>query len=650
MGTMNYQQAMQSMDIVLVDQGSYKANRELIFNFISQISGNVYDMNGVESTATRILYTGSEPNGNAWYSTVNTLTKDNPEYVQASQSEVGRFISQRNELFKDKVIELLGINDQQYNNLLFGGTDSQGMRTKGLWDVASYNFVRDPDVANFVVLATDETESIRGKVYDVSELPALLDRIEAGAGTTIQGQDGQTFKKALEAALEDISVDRLKASTQVMEAFELINETPFQVNGENLYQLIQDARTPEERAKEAAKILTLLQGTFEDQPELVTKYAQKLYDSIDGDIHIKNAEFDRIIAEIEHNIDSSHTTGNTLNKLGIWGTVVGLILVSTQAGAAELSGDHEGAKKIIEDWAIDATGSLAGELVGGAISSLVIAAAVGAGVTISAPVAGALVLAGAIVGGIYGADAAKDLYELTKDKDENGKRDLYDRITNLMYGASEFTITDQFVVNITNGILQQISAEIESDTIVQNAKNEETGLAWRYALYTLNPFIITDVDYTYHNLDGKLDLYDPETGKGMTEQYLKDRAAMLALFVRYHTGQLDDNDVPQSSNEVTGYVNFFSGNKPYNQDWDSNTVEGNWDFIALDRDLPGGQQFKLTIDGKGLSLTNHKVIFGSSADEIIEGDSQNDFLYGGAGDDTLYGSNLRRGELCQSDV
>ncbi|MFV5383642.1 VCBS domain-containing protein [Acinetobacter junii] len=638
MSKMTEQQAMQAMDLILVDQGNYKANRELIFNFISQISGNVYDVNGNESTATRLLYTGSNPNGDAWFSTVNDLTRNNPEYIQASQSEVGRFISQTNIVFKTKVIELLGINNQQYNNLLFGGEDSQGVRTKGLWDVASYNFVRDPDIANFVVLATDETESIRGKVYDVSELPALLDRIEAGAGTTIQGQDGQNFKKALEAALEDTSVDRLKASTQVMEAFELINETPFKVNGENLYKLIQEARTPEERAKEAAKIFTLLQGTFEDQPELVTKYAQKLYDSIDGDIRIKNAEFDRIIAEIENNIDSSHTVGNTLNKIGLWGTVVGLILVSTQAGAAELSGDHEGAKKIIKDWVIESTGSVAGELIAGAITGVVGAALVTGGI-ISAPVAGAIIFAGTLVGGIYGSDAAKDLYELTKDKDNNEKLDLYDRIANLLYGATEFKITDPLVANLSGGTRYEMDADIRHAEILQYAKSD---ISWRYALYALNPFVISGIDYTRHNVDGKLDIYNPETGLGMTEQYLKDRAVMLTWFVRYYTGQLDDNDLPFDDNgtlETNDDINFEHDNKPYNQEWDSDSVKGNWEFIALDRQLLGVEQFKLLIDGQGISLTStrHKVIFGSSADEKIEGDSLSDFLYGGAGADEIYG-------------
>ena len=55
------------------------------------------------------------------------------------------------------------------------------------------------------------------------------------------------------------------------------------------------------------------------------------------------------------------------------------------------------------------------------------------------------------------------------------------------------------------------------------------GIATRYALVHGNPFAVTGLDYSVHNANHALDLYDPATDLGMTETYLTDRAQYLAL-------------------------------------------------------------------------------------------------------------------------
>ena len=58
-------------------------------------------------------------------------------------------------------------------------------------------------------------------------------------------------------------------------------------------------------------------------------------------------------------------------------------------------------------------------------------------------------------------------------------------------------------------------------------------LAVRYALEELNPFVVLGVDYSQHNQNGELDLYDANTApNGMSEQYLTDRASFLVAAVQ----------------------------------------------------------------------------------------------------------------------
>lgn len=159
------------------------------------------------------------------------------------------------------------------------------------------------------------------------------------------------------------------------------------------------------------------------------------------------------------------------------------------------------------------------------------------------------------------------------------------------------------------------------------------GLAYRYALANFVPFAITgDASiYASHNLAGELDLYDPVTGTGsLTNQYLKDRAAMLSWKLKYDVGAEDaDDDL---------LVILDRENKPYLEKWDSYSISGDWDFIDLSAYISGAP-LKLEINGVDLTTTvNHQVIFGSQNGENLSGDELRDYLYGDAGTDTLTGN------------
>ncbi|WP_309293198.1 putative Ig domain-containing protein [Azonexus sp.] len=156
--------------------------------------------------------------------------------------------------------------------------------------------------------------------------------------------------------------------------------------------------------------------------------------------------------------------------------------------------------------------------------------------------------------------------------------------------------------------------EAVADFVALAEADTGNALAYRYALVKLRHVALPTLDYSTKNQNGELDLYDPDTGTGtLTEQYLKDRAAMLEWKLR-----------------------FDLADKSYGSEWDTDTVNGNWDFIDMSL-KPGGAPLKLAIDGSGVSLYDHQIVFGSNAAETLNGSGDSDHLYGGGGNDTLLG-------------
>lgn len=319
---------------------------------------------------------------------------------------------------------------------------------------------------------------------------------------------------------------------------------------------------------------------------------------------------------------SNNGVARGLNRIGIVGGALALVVSGTAAAAEHQRGNTERAREIMEEYAAETIGSELGSIAGGALATIALGIAAVAGAAVTVPVAGAVVLGGTLVGGFFGAEGAAALYELAHDRDVNGRIDLVDRLRNLFFGATA-TIITPLPADLDGGRFT-IDATLSREAIVEQAR---TSIAWRYALRELNSFVVTDADYSRHNTDGSLDLYDEATGTGtMTPKFLADRAAMLAWKIRYETrGARDDND------------GVRTGPKPYNEEWDTLEVNGNWDFVDLTVRLGGGEPLTLEIDGAGLSLDDHQVVFGRSADDSINGAGEADSLYGMGGNDILNG-------------
>ena len=140
-------------------------------------------------------------------------------------------------------------------------------------------------------------------------------------------------------------------------------------------------------------------------------------------------------------------------------------------------------------------------------------------------------------------------------------------------------------------------------------------LAVRYALEELNPFVVLGVDYSQHNQNGELDLYDANTApNGMSEQYLTDRASFLVAAV-----QAEVENATISADKIY-YLDAASGLElqPFElvQKYD-NTGLPYWEELPV----AGAPRY----------------IFGSNNGDTYDGRFYNvvQHVYGGAGDDSI---------------
>ncbi|HXF92651.1 MAG TPA: calcium-binding protein [Nitrospiraceae bacterium] len=144
--------------------------------------------------------------------------------------------------------------------------------------------------------------------------------------------------------------------------------------------------------------------------------------------------------------------------------------------------------------------------------------------------------------------------------------------------------------------------EVASSTVFSQAKAATPdGLAYRYALRELNPFVVQGVEYqALHNQDGSLDLYDATTGQGTwTLVALSDRAELLAEKIAFNQTDGSPASGTLFVDETTGFHN-----------------------------------------GRGATATQ-VVIFGDASGNDLIGRAGDDHLYGGAGDDSIQGGEGR---------
>jgi Ca2+-binding RTX toxin-like protein len=168
---------------------------------------------------------------------------------------------------------------------------------------------------------------------------------------------------------------------------------------------------------------------------------------------------------------------------------------------------------------------------------------------------------------------------------------------------------------LLGGEIISLVGQAPAEVGAQAAEDDDNGLAVRYALMALNPFAIVGADYSLHNENSELDLYDEETDEGtLTENWLKDRAAMLSAKIAVNT---TDSNLSSPA---------------YFKDIATNTVLGSNLFGAARRTVFGGEGSDALEGG-----FNEDRLYGGAGGDTIEGGWRTDYIEGNAGDDTLNG-------------
>ncbi|MDK2125823.1 calcium-binding protein [Parachitinimonas caeni] len=478
--------------------------------------------------------------------------------------------------------------------IMNGSKDAKGVRhPDGIWDDASRRFVLESGTEHVRVMVGGAAPD---SVFALSELQALLENPKI---KTIDGID----KKELLSLYKYVG----NAGGDAGALFRFLR-----AHSQLQYQLtkvgvgnIRDYLRYEASSGFLQKVDDLARSKLFSELNTLS--------AADYELLMKEAERLRVDYRAALQTKAPSLLGKS-KLLLVVAALTGLSACSEVKAALSID-DFEKRKEKLYEWMIGFAGDFAAFEVGQALSLAATAGAVATGV-VAAPEAAALAFIGGMLGGYFGGEGAVEFYrqlrdgKLLRDNDSNYQIDLLDRLESLMFGGNA-TLKSTPVPDLNGGKFT-LSAGLTREEIVARAK---TDIAWRYALRELNAFAVTDIGYDKYNTDGSLDLYDPATGRGeMTERYLLDRAAML-----------------------TWKREFERRGIYHNRTLKTDAVVGNWDFTDRHTTHNGGAALTLQIDGKGLSLTDHQVIFGNASDEGIRGGSESDRLYGGGGNDTLHG-------------
>ncbi len=166
-------------------------------------------------------------------------------------------------------------------------------------------------------------------------------------------------------------------------------------------------------------------------------------------------------------------------------------------------------------------------------------------------------------------------------------------------------------------VLVSIFDELDNDNefLLNINRNDDIGVAYRYALTRLNPFVIKgDIDlYSRFEESGQLDIFNEMSRKGtLTEGYVKDRSYFLSTLLNRNL--LD-----------TMSVNYGVLNEYYYD------VGSDCAFTTINTPTTWSE-------GSGAVDGADSYQFGDDADNTLQGANQQDRLYGGAGNDILQGN------------
>ena len=169
-------------------------------------------------------------------------------------------------------------------------------------------------------------------------------------------------------------------------------------------------------------------------------------------------------------------------------------------------------------------------------------------------------------------------------------------------------------------------------------QDDAAGMAYRYALKHLHPFVIEDGSlFTEQNLGGKLNEYellklykeeDASTHSGMTREYIGKRIQMLQAISQKENHLVTHTDIAYSFKDLelgitrdNSHMDISARNKKRKYPW-----------VIFGSD----QDDKLDIESADIIENNDDYIFAGKGNDELNGRGGNDYLEGGTGFDTYH--------------
>lgn len=192
--------------------------------------------------------------------------------------------------------------------------------------------------------------------------------------------------------------------------------------------------------------------------------------------------------------------------------------------------------------------------------------------------------------------------------------------------------------SFTSFSIESLADKTAATLFAQSQANTSDGLAYRYALYKGNAFVVKGASALYDaiNSDSALSLYDPATHTGnLTQVYLADRSNYLTTLFTRNTQDNTDTIFSSTGGDVL-YRDYRNGQIIEIRTGSVFTGDDARRHIVFG----GAQSDTLT----GGSVTDHlygmegnDTLNGGDGADTLEGNTGDDLLYGGFGNDTLVG-------------
>lgn len=188
--------------------------------------------------------------------------------------------------------------------------------------------------------------------------------------------------------------------------------------------------------------------------------------------------------------------------------------------------------------------------------------------------------------------------------------------------------------------LESLVDKTANDLVLAAANPDRTNIsaiAYRYALKELNPFAVIGADYSIHNQNGELDLYDESRRTGtLTSTWIASRAQLLTALIVSNT-----DDMPGRALEVgTGFTSteftYFVGGEETTLVTDPLPILSEGGLWVPDKEwVKFADDAGRTLEGSNAALGDR--LFGGRGSDVLRGFRGNDYLEGGDGDDELIG-------------